>query len=139
MYQITCQVEFDSAHRLFGYEGPCKHLHGHHYVAEVTVRGMELDRLGMVVDFGDLKGPVVSWINEHWDHNVLLHPHDILLEGSGKVFLGESPFVIPSGNPTAENMAKGLYEVVVGLLPSCVEMVRVRLYETPGCWVDYSE
>ena len=131
MYQITCRVEFDSAHRLLGYDGPCANVHGHHYVAEVSVEGEKLDSLGMLMDFGELKRIVSNFVNKFWDHNLLVHFKDALVS--------LPHFAMTEGNPTAENMAKMLFQNTKGGLPAGVRMVGVRLFETPNCWVDYTE
>jgi 6-pyruvoyltetrahydropterin/6-carboxytetrahydropterin synthase len=136
MTSITRKIEFDAGHRVLGHEGKCRHLHGHHYVAEVTVEGAELDSLGRVIDFSILKQRVGGWIDENWDHNFLVHPEDPLRTiRTGKVFAGRELYVMLNGNPTAENMAAELFEVATMLLPE-LKVTHVRLYETPNCWAD---
>ena len=135
MYKATRRFEFDAAHRLLDYDGPCSRVHGHHYVAEVTVCGPELDALGMLVDFRVLKSSIGRWIDETWDHRFLCHGRDALSE------LGEAD-VIGEFNPTAEHMASLLFFAAGVVLPlevkaKGVKISRVRLYETPDCWVDY--
>ena len=128
--KITKRFEFDMAHRLMGYDGPCANIHGHHYVAEVTVEGNELDELGMLLDFKELK-KIGDWIDAYWDHALLLNPAE-------RVVIPTKITSMPSGNPTAENMAIQLFGVVGLLLPIGKWVSNIRLYETPGCWVDYS-
>ncbi len=134
MFRLTIRCEFDSGHRLLDYEGPCCRLHGHHYVVEVTVAGTSLNHLGMLVDFGDVKPLVMSQV-QIWDHRTLLNPMDPLV----KQLPAEQVVLMENGNPTAENMAEDLYDSIYGELPDGVQLVRVRLYETPNCWVDYGE
>jgi len=156
MLTITRRLEFDAGHRVLKHESKCRHLHGHRYVAEITVSAPELDSLGRVIDFGVVKQVVGDWIDENWDHNLILHPEDPLLivlagmrneeatcgpgDATAEELLGgKEPFVLDS-NPTAENMARVLYEVASDLLRShgiTVEMI--RLFETPNCWADYAE
>ena len=153
MPTITRRFEWDSGHRVLGHEGKCKHLHGHRYVAEVTVTSPELDSLGRVIDFSVIKEIVGGWIDSNWDHNMLLHPADPLVNlwttDSDGVFAARAPYIMPmvgvAGdlhpamvNPTAENLARVLYTQANQLLRSKeVEVQRVRLYETPNCWSDY--
>jgi 6-pyruvoyltetrahydropterin/6-carboxytetrahydropterin synthase len=158
---ITRRLEFDAGHRVLGHGGKCKHLHGHRYVAEISVKAKELDKLGMVIDFSVVKELVGGWIDTHWDHNMILHPDDPLMEAlveseakgienlqniHRKVFGGKEPYTMSGAykldakfaNPTAENMARELFNVADILLSKVgVEVVRVRLYETPNCWADY--
>ena len=66
------------AHALFGYDGPCKNIHGHTYHLSVTLMGTPLAdpsnvKLGMVVDFGDLKTLVKDTILNEFDHALVLN------------------------------------------------------------------
>lgn len=145
---ITRKLEFDAGHRVLGHGGKCRHIHGHRYVAEISVRARELNDLGMVIDFSCIKQLVGGWIDEHWDHNIILHPDDALLEqleldvynGGKKPYVMALPHDMPEkfANPTAENMARELFNVADILLSKeGVEVTHVRLYETPNSWADY--
>jgi 6-pyruvoyltetrahydropterin/6-carboxytetrahydropterin synthase len=143
--RITRVLEWDSGHRVLGHEGKCRFLHGHRYTAEVTVaplvEELPLDNLGRVLDFSVVKELVGAWVDHNWDHNVLLHERDPLLqvEDPNTVFGPRSPYVMP-GNPTAENMAQILFNRAQALLrKKGIEVVNVRIYETPNCWADYNE
>lgn len=149
MVTITRKLEFDAGHRVLKHESKCKHLHGHRYVAEITVAGQELDSLGRVIDFGVVKQVVGGWIDKVWDHNLILHPNDPLLRaldgirGADSLLVeeilgGKEPFVLDS-NPTAENMSRVLFEISDELLrPYDIKVVAVRLFETPNCWADFN-
>jgi len=55
---VTKKFTFDMAHALYGYDGPCKNIHGHTYVLYVTLKGKALEsenhpKNGMVIDFTD--------------------------------------------------------------------------------------
>jgi len=135
-HAITRRLEFDAGHRVYGHEGKCNHLHGHRYVAEITVQSRALDGIGRVVDFGVVKEKVGSWLDREWDHNVLLNVDDPLYQD--REFWaknGRSPFVL-IGNPTAEVMAVYLFGVAQCLLSELI-VSKVRIYETPNCWADY--
>lgn len=161
MTTITRKFEFDSGHRVLGHEGKCRHLHGHRYVAEVTIDAPELDHLSMVVDFSVVKRVIGDWINHHWDHNLLLNRDDPFAqietleygtdESTGNkvtkpelitdfLFGGRIPYVMPEGNPTAENIAAVLFKVSTELLREAgyeqLLVRQVRVYETPNCWAD---
>lgn len=133
---ITCTriLEFDAGHRVLGHGGRCRFIHGHRYKAEVTIQALALDALGMVVDFGVVKERVGGWIDHQWDHNLLLHPDDPLLRLSG-VFEGRDPYIMPNGNPTAENLASVLCLVAAQLLPE-FKVTSVKLWETPNCFAE---
>ena len=58
--RITKEFQFEMAHALVGYDGPCKNIHGHSYKLDVTVKGMVKNGTsdsdeGMVIDFGIIK------------------------------------------------------------------------------------
>ncbi len=136
---ITCtrRIEFDAAHRVMQHESKCKQLHGHRYALEASFAARRLDKLGRVVDFSVIKKLLGGWINEHWDHTTILFDKDKAL---GKAIAGvtkQKIFYLPA-NPTAENMAEYVLKHVCpelfGKMP--IECVRVRLYETPNCYVD---
>lgn len=152
MTRITRKLEWDSGHRVLGHEGKCKHLHGHRYVAEVTVEAPGLDTIGRVVDFSIIKTVIGAWIDQNWDHNFLCHGNDPLLKewdgfdltgGAGRkvelLFGGIRPHAMKYGNPTAENIARELFDMCRVLLPKTLHVVNVRIWETPNCWADYTE
>lgn len=146
---IGQKFEFDSGHRVLGHGGKCRHLHGHRYVAEVILVAENLNALGMVIDFGDVKRIIGTWINEHWDHNMILNREDPLCSLCDVDFaeiFERPPFVMPSGmNPTAENMAEVLYFTCDRLLKEqhadlfaegstiAPRIEAVTLWETPNC------
>lgn len=133
MFRVSREIEFCYGHRLLNYEGKCRYLHGHNGTAVIAIEGPELDDRGMLVDFGDIKGAVSTWIDENIDHRMLLREDDpvvpILRE------MGE-PMYLLAENPTAENIAKLIYEQSKKLeLP--VPIVEVQLWETPKCFATY--
>ena len=139
---ITCTriIEFDAGHRVVGHEGKCAHLHGHRYKVELTAQAQELDGLGRVIDFGVLKERVGEYCDSRFDHGMILWVEDPLLHTIEKIRLesGEHMkfFALPT-NPTAENLAKYLLEVSDVLLAGTeVQMLRIRVWETPNCYAD---
>ena len=130
MTTCTRRVEFDAGHRVDGHESKCARLHGHRYAIEITASAPELDSVGRVIDFGVLKGVVGKWIDENWDHRMLLWHGDCTLDEEPGVV--RVPF-----NPTAENMAVFLLEKANELLIDySVTVVGIRVWETPNCWAD---
>jgi 6-pyruvoyltetrahydropterin/6-carboxytetrahydropterin synthase len=110
-------------------------------VVEVVAASPDLDSIGRVIDFSEVKRIVGGWIDEELDHNMLLHPDDPLATRHSAVELvGRLPFIMPRhlSNPTAENLAQLVYEKANELLASRgIKVVRVRFYETPNGWSDY--
>lgn len=137
--RLTCtrRLEFDAAHRVLGHEGKCKHLHGHRYAVEAAFEAAGLDALGRVIDFGVVKETLGRWLDEHWDHTAILYAKDGALTAAIAAVTGQRIYVLPE-NPTAENMARYLYETVCPLLfaEHGIRCVRLRLYETPNCYAE---
>lgn len=112
MYRIRKELRFEAAHVLAGLspDHPCSRMHGHSYRFVVEMLSAEPDGNGFVLDFNLLKR-----IRDSMDHQVLNE-------------------VLPKGvNPTAENLAKFIYEAVntIILRANAVDDVRV---ERVGVW-----
>ncbi|NDW10404.1 6-carboxytetrahydropterin synthase QueD [Dysgonomonas sp. 520] len=109
MYKISKQFSFSASHVLEGLpcEHPCSRLHGHNYVVTVHLKAGELDNVGFVRDYRALQS-VKDYIDDNLDHR---HLNDIL------------PF-----NPTAEHLAKYLYDIFKKDIP---ELFAVEVSETP--------
>ena len=55
MFTVFKDYNFSAAHAIRGHTRGCQNLHGHNYRGRVHVAAAELDGLGMVIDFADLK------------------------------------------------------------------------------------
>ena len=99
MFEITVEETFAAGHALRGYKGKCENTHGHNYKVVVVLRGTELDKVGLLYDFVELKKRMAEVI-QSLDHVYL---NDI------------APFT--EINPSAENIARYFYEQLVQLLP----------------------
>ncbi len=124
MFQVTRELRFCYGHRLLDYDGKCRHLHGHNGRALITLAAPNLDGLGMVVDFSQIKRAIGGWIDSHLDHRMILRRDDPvlpLLQAQGE------PVYLLDANPTAENIARLIYEVAAG---QGFPVVEVRLWET---------
>ncbi len=138
MMICTRKLEFDAAHRVMLHESKCKYLHGHRYVVEAsfTAKGGTgaLDALGRVIDFGVIKQVLGAWLDEHWDHNVILYDKDQKLGSMIAEELGQKVYYMDA-NPTAENMADYLLRTICPKLfaEHDVQCINIRLYETPNC------
>jgi 6-pyruvoyltetrahydropterin/6-carboxytetrahydropterin synthase len=132
VYRITREIEFCYGHRLLNYDGKCRHLHGHNGRAVVVLEGDRLDARGMLVDFADVKREIQGWIDAHLDHTMLMCRDDPMLPVLQA--RGERVFVMES-NPTAENIARLIYERA---LDTGLPVVEVTLWETEHCHATYS-
>ena len=73
---IMRRIKFCAGHRLHRHGGKCEFFHGHNYVADFYVTGDEVDDVGRVIDFADLKRLFKGWLDEHWDHGFVLNEAD---------------------------------------------------------------
>lgn len=133
--EIMRRVTFCAGHRLYRHGGKCEFFHGHNYIAEFYVTADDVDDVGRVIDFADLKQLFKSWIDEHWDHSFLLFDQDT--NGIDAIRMVEpcKYFVLPY-NPTAENMARYLLEVVAPdlLSDTSVSASKVVVWETENAF-----
>jgi 6-pyruvoyltetrahydropterin/6-carboxytetrahydropterin synthase len=132
--ELTTSYTFDAAHRIRGHSGKCAHLHGHTYHLEVTISAKRLDRLGMVMDFDDLREIVRKAVLDSWDHATLLAADDPLGPAIAAV-QAEAPdrVVRLSGQPTAEVMTREAWNAIERALPPGIDLERVAIRETPSC------
>lgn len=122
---ISKTFEFSASHQLVGLEDthPCSRLHGHNYVVEVSLTGTT-NHVGFVMDYRDL-GFVKHYVDEYLDHQHLNN-------------------MVP-GNPTAENLAAHLLDLIMGQLrdewpeeAARIWRVTVGVSETPKTWARVS-
>lgn len=131
--------KFDAGHRVCKHESKCRTLHGHEYKAHIyaTADNSELDTLGRVIDFGEIKNRVGGWLDEFWDHNMIIWSEDTNLpllqqcDGLKEVFVVDF-------NPTAENLVNYLINTVCPkvLDGTGITVNKIRLYETSNCYVE---
>ena len=109
MFQVSVDEEFAAGHALRGYRGKCENPHGHNYKIRITVEGKALNKIGLLIDFVDLKAAMHA-TSRKLDH----------------VFMNDvEPF--RKANPSAENIAKFFFEQVS-------EMVEESTRKTKGGW-----
>ena len=112
---------FSSAHQLRGYKGKCENLHGHNYKIEIFARGSELNNIGLLVDFVELK--------EAADEIVTYLDHKNLNE--------LEPFVAEQ-NPSAENVARFVLQRIASKIDDeRVQIYKVKCWETPTSVATY--
>ena len=124
MYTLKVEGAFEAAHNLNGYPGKCAHLHGHNWVVEAVVKGRELDELGMLVDFKDIKQTLKD-ILERFDHH----------------YLNELAPFKDGVNPTAENLARIIFEELAGneIFKRDSVLAAITVFESPKSSVTYTK
>ena len=131
MFRVTREIHFCYGHRLLNYNGKCRNLHGHNGRALISLEAAELDRLGMVVDFTQIKKIVQTWIDETLDHKMILHRDDPVLP---ELRRQNEPIVVVDVNPTAENIARMIFDYAKG---QHLPIVEVTLWETENSFATY--
>jgi 6-pyruvoyltetrahydropterin/6-carboxytetrahydropterin synthase len=131
MFKVTKHIDFCYGHRLLNYDGQCRHLHGHNGRVEVDIASDKLDARGMVYDFSDIKRVVKTWVDANLDHRMLLRKDDPILPTLKQ--MGE-PFYLMDENPTAENIARLIFDYARS---QGLPVVEVRLWETPTSFAAY--
>jgi len=114
MFEVSVEETFAAGHALRNYRGKCENVHGHNYRLRVTLAGERLDAAGLLVDFVEVK-KLIHAVVDRLDHRFLndVAPFDTL-------------------NPSAENMARYIYEEIAKGLPadSPARVSEVKLWET---------
>ena len=125
MFEVSVEDTFAAGHALRGYRGKCENPHGHNYKVRITLTGNELDNIGLLYDFKDLK-VAMGEVVDRLDHQYL---NDI------------APF--KEINPSAENMARYFYQECSALLKKAtdgrVRVKQVKIWETDTTTATYFE
>lgn len=122
MYEVTVKTMFSAAHQLRGYDGKYENLHGHNWIAIVTVQASELDSMGVGIDFVALKKRV----------------EEILSQVDYKNINEVPPF--DTMNPSAENIARWVFKKLAAAVGSgTVQVKRVEIKEFEDCGAAYFE
>jgi 6-pyruvoyltetrahydropterin/6-carboxytetrahydropterin synthase len=139
--RVTKQFDFEMAHALWKYDGPCKNLHGHSYRLFVTVAGVPVNdinnpRNGMVIDFGDLKKIVNDAIVKKLDHAVMISREVPSGSYSDMDSMVEKLYVTDY-QPTCENMITDFARLISEKLPEGIELHSLRLHETATSYAEW--
>ena len=111
--------------------GKCGGLHGHTARAMIVIEADDLDKLGMVCHFDELKEKIGRWIEDNLDHKMLLAEGDPLAKALREH--GEKVVTL-AGNPTAENIARMVFdETKTAGLP----VSQVEIWESPTSKATY--
>ncbi len=120
LFELNKDLHFCAAHFIDDESaGKCRNVHGHNYVANITLVGDTLDEMGFLVNFSALK----KVVTDAFDHT-LLNDHEKFQD-------------IP---PTTETVARAIYELISDYLKSeskKVYCLQVFLRETATSYAIY--
>lgn len=130
-HDISC------GHRVYGHESKCAHLHGHNYRIHFVIEAPVLDSVGRVIDFSVIKTLLCEWLEQNYDHKMLIWEKDPLLHELAK--LDPGGIIQVSYNPTTENIAKHLVENIAPLQLSGTgcRLIKCKIEETRKCSASY--
>ncbi len=139
--RVTKKFTFDMAHALYGYDGPCKNIHGHTYKLSVTLIGKVMTdntnpKNGMVIDFTDFKKVVKENVIDVFDHSLVLNansPHAHLSDLNNNF----EKINYVSYQPSCENLIIDFLEKIKLKLPDCVKVKSMKLEETPTSFAEW--
>lgn len=128
------------AHALHGYDGPCRNIHGHSYKLSVTLKGRPSEKkndpkLGMVIDFTELKA-VVKPIIDEFDHATMLNadsPHKKLAINNNLF----KKLILTNYQPTCENILIDIATRIGKQLPAQIKLHHLKLQETPSSYAEW--
>ena len=131
-WQAKRYHDISCGHRVFQHESKCAHLHGHNYRVHFTCEAEELDNIGRVIDFSDIKSLLCMWLEDNWDHKMLIWENDPWAKVLPEI---DPTIVIVPFNPTAENIAQHLVEVIgpQQLAGTGIKLVHCDVEETRKC------
>lgn len=137
--RITKEFHFEGAHALIGYDGKCRHIHGHSYKFYVTVKGEPVNdpcnpKNGMVLDFSLLKQIVNEQIVSLYDHALILSKDAAL---SSEIEAAYQNVILVDFQPTCENLVLHFVELIRCKLPENVSLQSIKMYETPSSYVEW--
>jgi len=122
VFEICVEAQFSAAHSLAGYQGNCAHVHGHNWIVEVFVKCLELNSIGISIDFRDIRNAIKDVINE-LDHSCL-----------------NEHLEFKDTNPSSENIARFLYrELGEKINSASVKVSKVKVSETRSAGAYYWE
>jgi len=139
--RVTKEFNFEMAHALWNYDGPCKNIHGHSYKLFVTVIGETIDnqsntKLGMVIDFSDLKSIVKEYVVDYFDHSVVVSSRAGKPEIKSVEQMFDKYYVVDY-QPTCENLVTHMALLIKDKLPDQLELFSLRLVETATSYAEW--
>lgn len=137
MFVISKEIEFDAGHRVPLHESKCKNPHGHRYRVVAYIEGdliTEGPESGMVRDFSVVKQLLMDLVHDKYDHGFIVHEQDMDMMNALGFGEGEWKAIVVPFIPTAECLAKGIYDDMKPHLPN---LFKIEVWETPTSCAEY--
>ena len=121
MFSISAERHFQASHQLTLPDGSKEPVHSHNWVVTANLSSEKLNNMGVVMDFREHQEMIDKTVAGF--HNKALESIDYFQQN----------------NPSAENIAKYIYEKLLIELPEGVKLQNVRIVEEPGCSATFRE
>ena len=121
MFTVSVERHFHASHQLTLPDGSKEPVHSHDWVVNADLSSEKLNNMGIVMDFRELQAMIDKTVAEF---------HNKALESIG---------YFQQNNPSAENVAKYIYEKLLIELPEGVKLQNIRVMEEPGCSATFRE
>ena len=115
MFAVSVETHFWASHQLTLPDGSRESLHCHNWMVAASVSSSELDSMGLVMDFQQLKALI---------NNIVADFDNAPLEENG---------YFQRNSSSAENVARYIFEKLEPKLPKRVKLEHIRVTEEPGC------
>ena len=140
--RITKEFTFETGHALYGHDGKCKNIHGHSYKLSVTVLGNPVldsndPKLGMIMDFSDLKKIVKEEIVDRFDHATIFNKNTPHIELANNLKSLGHNVVLVDYQPTSEMLVTDFADKIKNRLPKNIKLFSLKLRETASCYAEW--
>lgn len=140
--RITKEFTFETGHALYGYDGKCRNVHGHSYHLSVTIIGTPITdpsevKLGMVMDFGDLKKIVREEVVDPFDHATVFNKNTPHVELAHELESRGHKIILADYQPTSENMVIDFAKRIQNRLPESIGLHSLKLRETGTAYAEW--
>ena len=121
MFTISVETNFRASHQLTLPDGSKEPSHHHTWLVRANVSSNKLNNIGIVMNFHKLREFLDNSVAEldNMELGRLIH--------------------FQKNNPTAENVAKYIYDKLKSRLPQEVKLQSIKVFEELGCSAKYSE
>jgi 6-pyruvoyltetrahydropterin/6-carboxytetrahydropterin synthase len=121
MFTIRVETHFTASHQLTLPDGSKEPLHQHNWAVITNISNDKVDRMGVVMDFCQVKA-MVGEITAEFDNSQL-----------------DNIDYFRRNNPSAENVARYIFDKLEPKLPGAVQLRSIRVVEEPGCSAKFSK
>jgi len=121
MFTISVETHFQASHRLLLPDGSKEPSHRHNWLVTANVSSNKLNNMGIVMNFHKLRELLDNLVAE-FDNTAM-----------------ERLKHFQQNNPTAENVAKYIYDKLGPKLPKGVKLQNINVVEEPGCSAKFGE